>query len=380
MPALLTDGLRTHVAKEELWTWRVRPSTEARAAPSAEAAADPNGPKSRKSSTAQLLPRVSSWIPVGGEPAMADDVRELLLSTTADADPSTPLSAPDLRLLIDHLRHRSDRLHASALSFASSNREPLASALLRAASSAASSASLQSSLQSALSLLSSSPDLSDLRSLSDRLVAARRELRERQEHLAAASSVASLSARLRAARASANPLDAAAAAAELKPLLVNPEGSGSGGDEPVVFGLLRGEWEQLVDEVRSVLVRGAFCMLGFVFVLTAVLVVSDDDAAASRTFEECGGVRGVCTGGREGSGEGWTEWQFKWNARCRASCGAAGIGSKVYLSSDLQILTLKYILEDRRLIRQNLVINRTLSPYIFYMPWTFQLVCMDIFL
>lgn len=185
---------------------------------------------------------------------MADDVRELLLSTTADADPSTPLSAPDLRLLIDHLRHRSDRLHASALSFASSNREPLASALLRAASSAASSASLQSSLQSALSPLSSSPDLSDLRSLSDRLVAARRELRERQEHLAAASSVASLSARLRAARASANPLDAAAAAAELKPLLVNPEGSGSGGDEPVVFGLLRGEWEQLVDEVRGVLV------------------------------------------------------------------------------------------------------------------------------
>ncbi|XP_024310639.1 centromere/kinetochore protein zw10 homolog isoform X2 [Brachypodium distachyon] len=181
---------------------------------------------------------------------MADDVRELLLSTTADADPSTPLSAPDLRLLIDRLRLRSDRLHASALSFASSNREPLVSALLRAAASAASSASLQSSLESALSPLSSSPDLSDLRSLSDRLLAARRELRERQEHLAAASSVASLSARLRAARASANPLAAAAAAAELKPLLLDPEGSGSGGDEPIVFGLLRDEWEQLVDELQ----------------------------------------------------------------------------------------------------------------------------------
>ncbi|XP_051180850.1 centromere/kinetochore protein zw10 homolog [Lolium perenne] len=181
---------------------------------------------------------------------MADDVRELLLSITADADPSTPLSAPDLRLLIDRLRLRSDRLHASALSFASSNREPLASALLRAAGSAASSASLQSALESALSPLSSSPDLSDLRSLSDRLLAARRELREREEHLAAASSVASLSARLRAARASANPLDAAIAAAELKPLLVDPQGSGSEGGEPVVFGLLRGEWEQLVDELQ----------------------------------------------------------------------------------------------------------------------------------
>ncbi|XP_047090947.1 centromere/kinetochore protein zw10 homolog isoform X1 [Lolium rigidum] len=181
---------------------------------------------------------------------MADDVRELLLSITADADPSTPLSAPDLRLLVDRLRLRSDRLHASALSFASSNREPLASALLRAAGSAASSASLQSALESALSPLSSSPDLSDLRSLSDRLLAARRELREREEHLAAASSVASLSARLRAARASANPLDAAIAAAELKHLLVDPQGSGSEGGEPVVFGLLRGEWEQLVDELQ----------------------------------------------------------------------------------------------------------------------------------
>jgi len=62
----------------------------------------------------------------------ADDVRELLVSTTADAsDPSTPLSAPDLRLLIDRLRLRSDRLHASALSFAASNHGALANALLR---------------------------------------------------------------------------------------------------------------------------------------------------------------------------------------------------------------------------------------------------------
>jgi hypothetical protein len=34
---------------------------------------------------------------------MADDMRELLLSTTADVDRSTPFSAPDLRLLIDVL-------------------------------------------------------------------------------------------------------------------------------------------------------------------------------------------------------------------------------------------------------------------------------------
>ncbi|XP_062197667.1 centromere/kinetochore protein zw10 homolog [Phragmites australis] len=182
---------------------------------------------------------------------MADDVRELLLSTTADAsDPSTPLSAPDLRLLIDRLRLRSDRLHASALSFAASHRGVLASALLRAASTADSSASLESSLAAALSPLASSPDLSDLRALAARLLTARRELAELQEHLAAASSVASLAARLREARAAANPLDTAATAAELKPLLIDSERSESGQDDPVVFGLLRSDWEQLVDELQ----------------------------------------------------------------------------------------------------------------------------------
>ncbi|KAG2635960.1 centromere/kinetochore protein zw10 homolog [Panicum virgatum] len=181
----------------------------------------------------------------------ADDVRELLLSTTADAsDPSTPLSAPDLRLLIDRLRLRSDRLHASALSFAASHREALASSLARAASAADSSASLESSLDSALAPLASSPDLSDLRALADRLLAARRELAERQEHLAAACTIASLAARLREARAAANPLDTAAAAAELKPLLIDAGRSGSSEDGPVVFGLLRSDWEQLVDELQ----------------------------------------------------------------------------------------------------------------------------------
>lgn len=181
----------------------------------------------------------------------ADDVHELLLSTTADAsDPSTPLSAPDLRLLIDRLRLRSDRLHASALSFAASHREALASALLRAASTAGSSASLESSLDSALAPLASSPDLADLRTLADRLLAARRELAERQEHLAAASTIASLTARLREARAAASPLDTAAAVAELKPLLIDPERTASGQNDPVVFGLLRSDWEKLADELQ----------------------------------------------------------------------------------------------------------------------------------
>ncbi|CAL4984205.1 unnamed protein product [Urochloa decumbens] len=182
----------------------------------------------------------------------ADDVRELLLSTTADAsDPSTPLSAPDLRLLIDRLRLRSDRLHASALSFAASHRGALASSLARAASAAASSASVESSLADALAPLASSPDLSDLKALADRLLASRRELAERQEQLAAASTIASLAARLREARAAVNPLDTATAAAELKPLLIDAERSGSGGeDTPVVFGLLKSDWEQLVDELQ----------------------------------------------------------------------------------------------------------------------------------
>nr|CAB3491711.1 unnamed protein product [Digitaria exilis] len=214
----------------------------------------------------------------------ADDVRELLLSTTADAsDPSTPLSAPDLRLLIDRLRLRSDRLHASALSFAASHRGALASSLARAASTADSAASLESSLDSALAPLASSPDLSDLKALADRLLAARQELAERQEHLAAASTIASLAARLREARAATNPLDTAAAAVELKPLLIDPERSGSGQDDPVVFGLLRSDWEQLVDELQVGLAKNVEECMEFAVEGGKVVVSATPRGSSSRT-------------------------------------------------------------------------------------------------
>nr|CAB3489965.1 unnamed protein product [Digitaria exilis] len=214
----------------------------------------------------------------------ADDVRELLLSTTADAsDPSTPLSAPDLRLLIDRLRLRSDRLHASALSFAASHRGALASSLARAASAADSAASLESSLDSALAPLASSPDLSDLKALADRLLAARQELGERQEHLAAASTIASLAARLREARAATNPLDTAAAAAELKPLLIDPERPGSGQDDPVVFGLLRSDWEQLVDELQVGLAKNVEECMKFAVEGGKVVVSATPRGSSSRT-------------------------------------------------------------------------------------------------
>ena len=58
--------------------------------------------------------------------------------------------------------------------------------------------------------------------------------------------------------------------------MVDPEGSGSSQDEPVVFGLLRNDWEQLVDEVMGVLLRR---VSGFVTicVCAVVLTVSDND-------------------------------------------------------------------------------------------------------
>jgi len=139
-------------------------------------------------------------------------------------------------------------------------------------SAADSSASLESSLDSTLAPLASSPDLSDLRALADRLLAARRELAERQEHLAAASTIASLAARLREACAAASPHDRAAAVAELKTFLIDPDRSGSGQDDPVVFGLLRSDWEQLVDEVtRKFRFRMIQLMSGFAFVLIVVV-------------------------------------------------------------------------------------------------------------
>lgn len=86
--------------------------------------------------------------------------------------------------------------------------------------------------------------------------------------------IASLSSCLREARAAASPLDAAAAIAELKTLLIDLERSGSGQDDPVVFRLLRSDWEQLVDEVMMKFrFRMIQLMSGFAFVLMLIVVV-----------------------------------------------------------------------------------------------------------
>ncbi|XP_020102327.1 centromere/kinetochore protein zw10 homolog isoform X2 [Ananas comosus] len=190
------------------------------------------------------------------------DVRDLLSAPDLD-DPSTPLSAPDLRLLIDRLHLRSVHIQRAALQYALSHRRDLAAALSRSSRAAASSASAASALSAALSALSSHPPLdAEIRSLARDILSAREELAERREALGVVAAVSALHARLRAAREgirAGRVVEAAEAVRDLKCCLssVCEEGGGSGGSEgePAVFGFLRKEWTDCFDELQAVLVK-----------------------------------------------------------------------------------------------------------------------------
>ena len=110
------------------------------------------------------------------------DVRDLL-STAGDLDPSSPLSALDLRLLIDRLQIHSSRIKARARSYLLSHHQDLASALSRASVASSASSSLSDDLSSALQLLSDRPLDLEIRNLADQVVATRRELQERKKAL-----------------------------------------------------------------------------------------------------------------------------------------------------------------------------------------------------
>jgi protein transport protein DSL1/ZW10 len=110
------------------------------------------------------------------------DVRDLL-STAGDLDPSSPLSAPDLRLLIERLQIHSSRIKARARSYILSHHHDLASALSCASAASSASSSLSDSLSTALQLLTDRPLDLEIRSFADQIVSTKRELQEKNEAL-----------------------------------------------------------------------------------------------------------------------------------------------------------------------------------------------------
>ncbi|XP_065013800.1 centromere/kinetochore protein zw10 homolog [Musa acuminata AAA Group] len=186
------------------------------------------------------------------------DVRDLLPS--GELDESSPLSAPDLRLLVDRLQIRSLRIKDKVRSYVLAHRAEFADLFSRCSLAAASADDLTRSLSGALRLLSDRPLDLEIQDLVSEITAKRRELEKRREALEVVRAVSALHRRLASAREDLRAMRLVAAAEAVRDLkkglsVADVEEGGSVENEPAVFGFLRKEWAECLDELQEVLAK-----------------------------------------------------------------------------------------------------------------------------
>lgn len=179
------------------------------------------------------------------------DVRELLSSS--DLDSASPLSAPDLRLLIDRLNLRSLEIKSRVRSYVLAHRHHFAGVFSLSADLAASSDSLSRSLHHLLQLLSDSQPDREIVDLLREFAGGRKELQEKREALRFVKLLSDLADGIRVSREDLGEGKVKAAADRMRVLkkrlrIGSPEEKEE--DEKVeVFRLLRSEWADCFDQV-----------------------------------------------------------------------------------------------------------------------------------
>ncbi|KAF6159179.1 hypothetical protein GIB67_032796 [Kingdonia uniflora] len=189
------------------------------------------------------------------------DVRELL--STQDFEESSPLSAPDLRLLIDKLQIRSLHIKEKVRNYVLSHHNDFSDIISRSSLSLSKTLDISNDVSNVLNLISDNPIDVDIRDTVAKMGETRRELREKREVLDVVKVIVNLSGRLKSVRESLRVgrlVDAAETIRGLKKaLLIEDDDEGVVEEvregEPMVFGLLRKEWMSCFDEVQGVLVR-----------------------------------------------------------------------------------------------------------------------------
>ncbi|KAK9151522.1 hypothetical protein Syun_009831 [Stephania yunnanensis] len=126
------------------------------------------------------------------------DVRDLL--STQTLEPSSPLSAPDLRLLIDRLQLRSLQIKDKVRDYISSHRHDFSQIFAHSSTALSNADSTAADLAEALRLVSDRPIDVEIRDAVAEISSKRRELREKKEVLGFVQGVVSLVGRLREVR------------------------------------------------------------------------------------------------------------------------------------------------------------------------------------
>lgn len=180
------------------------------------------------------------------------DVRELL--STEDLDETSPLSAPDLRLLIDRLQIRSLQIKSKVREYVLSHHHEIADIFSRCTASAAGADDTASAVSEVLRLLSDQPVDCEICDIAREIGSKRRELEERRVALGIVGTLSSLLERLKFAREDLRVGRLVEAAVAVRELKMSLRVCGDGDEdreveEPAVFGFLRKEWLECFDEV-----------------------------------------------------------------------------------------------------------------------------------
>ncbi|KAI3675180.1 hypothetical protein L1987_84766 [Smallanthus sonchifolius] len=185
------------------------------------------------------------------------DVRDLLSSH--DLDDSSPLSAPDLRLLIDRLQVRSLDIKSKVHNYILSHNHEFSALFSRCSDAAVNSEQLSDQVSDLVNLLSSDrqPIDVEIRETVEEIRSKRVESKEKKDTLGLVKVVLKLSQELCVVEddlVAGKVVEAAEVLTDLKVALRVTEDRTEEG-EPIVFGLLRKKWSDCFEEIQKVLVK-----------------------------------------------------------------------------------------------------------------------------
>ncbi|XP_073296684.1 centromere/kinetochore protein zw10 homolog isoform X2 [Primulina huaijiensis] len=182
------------------------------------------------------------------------DVRDLLSSSDS---PNSPISAPDLRLLISRLDAHSLRIKSTVQAYLLSHQADFASLFSQCSDVVSRSENLSSQVITLLNLISDQPIESDVGKIIGEIVEKRRELVEKRESLELVGVVLELDQKLGVVRnnvESGRVVEAAEGLRELK-LLLGVSRNDVVEGEPLVYGILRKHWTDCFEEIQDLLLR-----------------------------------------------------------------------------------------------------------------------------
>ncbi|CAH9089060.1 unnamed protein product [Cuscuta europaea] len=187
------------------------------------------------------------------------DVRDLLSVPDVD-DASAPLSAPDLRLLIDRLQIRSVAIKSKVRQYILSHHSDFSALITQCSDVVSSSEHLSDQVTDLLRLISDRPIEVTTKAVIDEIVAKRRELSEKRDLLEFLGLFLDLSGKLELVKDELKTGSVEKAALSLKELKAALQVSDNDAQMenkplPLVYDLLKNQWTECFEEIQELLLK-----------------------------------------------------------------------------------------------------------------------------